>query len=360
MIFLVAPTGETWEFEDYLRTYGKELSGRVSILTWDQIVTTQQLSLGSYIFLALDQLTPTEREIAVQCWQKLSEAKAAITLVNNPSKVLLRYDFLRASFERGHNRFRVHRAAKFLDCRHFPVFLRGELDHRGSLSDLLSTRRHLARAVAEKTLSGFRLRDLIVVEYCHTVSGDGLFRKYSAFIVGDTIIPHTLMHSRDWITKSHGRLIDAQTAREELAYVTGNPHAEWLRQTFALAKIRYGRIDYGVQNGAPQVWEINTNPTIIRHPNADPLTQQQVRLRDPIRHNFFPKFQTALEAIDSTVRPDRTLRISVSLRQQRRLAGEKQLRLRLEGRRTALAWVGNQMIFPLWRAAKRVGLVSGA
>ncbi len=36
MIFFVAPLGEAWEIEDYLKTYGKELSHRARVLTWDQ------------------------------------------------------------------------------------------------------------------------------------------------------------------------------------------------------------------------------------------------------------------------------------------------------------------------------------
>jgi hypothetical protein len=357
MIFVVAATGDTWEFEDYLASYGKELSRRMRILTWDEIVASRRIPLGSYIFVALDQLTPTEREIAVQCWEKLNEAEPSITLVNDPSKVRLRHEFLRSCFEEKRNRFRVHRASRFLDCRNFPVFLRNELDHNGSLSDLLRTRRDLARAVAANVLSGLRLRDLIVVEYCDTVDQAGVFRKYSAFIVGETIIPHTLMHSRNWITKSYGRLIDAETAREELEYVTKNPHAKWLRETFDLAKIGYGRIDYGVQGGVPQVWEINTNPMIIRIPGTDPLTEEQIRLREPIRQNFFPKLQAGLEAIDSTADPNRAVRIDVSPRQQRRLAAEKRLHLRLQARKTALAWMADLTIRPLWRVAKSSGII---
>jgi hypothetical protein len=270
MVFFVAPLGETWELEDYLQTYGKELTGRVGVLTWDQIVAQQELPLGSYVFLAIDQLSPAEKEIAAQCWEKLSQARSDITLINHPSEVLLRYDLLQASYERKQNTFRVRRAFDFLRCQEFPVFLRREHDHKASFTDLLRTRPELARAVAKSVSTGYRLRDLIVVEYCDTTDGAGTFRKYSSFIVGDRILPHTLVHSHNWITKSHGRLIDADTAREELEYVQSNPHSKWLRETFALAKVRYGRIDYGLRDGKPQVWEINTNPTIVRPVAAPP------------------------------------------------------------------------------------------
>src|SRR5579863_8444882 len=113
MIFFVAPSGETWEIEDYLQTYGKELVGRACITTWDQIVSGQELNLGSYVFLAIDQMSPTQKEIAARCWEKLSQARSDITLINNASEVLLRYDLLQACYERKRNAFRVRRAMDF-------------------------------------------------------------------------------------------------------------------------------------------------------------------------------------------------------------------------------------------------------
>jgi hypothetical protein len=358
MIFVVAPSGETWEFDGYLQTYGKELRGDIRILPLDEIVARQQVPLGSYVFLAIDQFSITEKVIAAQCWDKLRTAGADITLINNPSEVLLRHDLLKTCFERKRNSFRVWRALEGLGCRRFPVFLRRELDHDGSLTGLLHTRKELVHAVAKSLATGIRLRDLIVIEYCDTMDRSGIFRKYSAFIVGDTIVPHTLMHNRDWITKSKGRLIDAGTAREEFEYVQSNPHAKWLEQTFELAKTRYGRIDYGLRDGEPQVWEINTNPVIIRAPGADPLTEEQWRVRDPIRHLFFERFRTALEALDSTVDPGRTVRIDVSSGQLRKLAAEKLLRSRIQARKTALSLATDLVIRPLWRRAKRIGLFS--
>ncbi len=350
MIFFVAPSGETWELEDYLKSYGKELLARASVLAWDQIAARQELRLGSYVFLAIDQMSPTEKEIALQCWEKLSQARSDITLINHPSTVLLRYDLLQTCYERKRNAFRVRRGLDFLRCEKFPVFLRREHDHNSSISGLLFTRRELARAIAKSLYLGYRLRDLIIVEYCDTVDGAGMFRKYSSFIVGDRVLPHTLMHSDHWITKSHGRVVDAATAREELDYVQKNPHSEWLRDTFALANIRYGRIDYGLLDGEPQVWEINTNPTIVRRPEAGPIPEEQRRMRDPVRQVFFPSLQSALEAIDSVADPSQTLPIEVSQRQRRRLDDEKGRRVRVQAKRTFIS----RGFGPIFRSIRRL------
>jgi hypothetical protein len=337
MIVVVTPTDETWEFNDYLQTLGKELLGRVKILTCDEIAVHQKVPLASYVFMAIDQMSPTEKEIATQCWEGLSETRSEIKLINHPARVLLRHNLLKLCFERGRNSFRVYRASEFLHCRRFPVFLRRNLDHNGSVTPLLYTRGELGRALAKSLYLGYRLRDLIIVEYCDTADPSGTFRKYSAFIVGDRVLPHTLMHSTLWITKSQGRLIDASTAREEIEYVRNNPHGQWLRETFALAKISYGRIDYGLRDGKPQLWEINTNPTIIRTAGADPISEEQRRLRDPVRLQFFPAFQSALEAIDAGTDPSEMVRINVSPRQQRNLKIEKELRLRVQARKTVIS-----------------------
>lgn len=94
-------------------------------------------------------------------------------------------------------------ALDFLRCDEFPVFLRGEKDHDASITDLLHTREELARAIAESSYIGYRMRDLIIVEFCDTKDEARIFRKYSSFIVGDRILPHTLMRSKNWISKSH-------------------------------------------------------------------------------------------------------------------------------------------------------------
>ncbi len=349
MIFFVGVSGDTWEVEDYLQTYGKALFHRAGVLTWDQIVARQELPLGSYVFLAIDQMSPTEKEIAAQCWEKLSEARADITLINHPSEVLLRYPLLHACYKRRQNTFRVRRAFDFLRCQEFPVFLRREHDHCASLTGLLRTRKELARAVAKSLSMGCRLRDLIVVQYCDTADDAGTFRKYSAFIVGGTVLPFNVTHSRNWITKSHGRLINAATAREELAYVRTNPHAEWLRETFALANIRYGRINYGLCAGRPQVWEINTNPTIVRPAAATPIPEELRRLRDPVRQIVFPSLQAAFEAINSAADPSQTVRIEVSQRQRRKLSAEKRLRLHVQARKTAISQTARLLLPPLRR-----------
>jgi len=337
VIFFVAPADQTWTMEEYLQQYGGTLADRVRITTYDDIVAQRALPLGTYIFAAIDQLTPTETEIAAQCWHELSAASPDIRLVNHPLEVIRRDELLKTCFELKRNSFRVSRAADFYRCRHFPIFIRPAREHLGSLTRLLHNRWQLAQAVGRASLVGYRLRDLLVVEYCHTADSAGIFRLYTASIVGDTIIPQALVHNRNWITKWRGRLVDAVKAEEQRAFVDGNPHAQWLRETFALAKIGYGRIDYGLKGDAPHVWEINTNPTIVRRAGVPSrMSQAQQNLLAPVRERFLQQLRVALEKIDSEPNPHRKVRIDLSREQLRRLAAEKRLQRRLRARNTAI------------------------
>lgn len=316
--------------ETYLRQQGAQLSGRVKVLTFDEIAARQEIPLGTYIFGAIDHFSRTEKQIAERCCQKLSQADPAIRLINRPSEVISRYELLSRSFEMRRNSFRVARVSRLHRFRNFPAFIRSERRHEGSLTPLLHTRGQVALGVTKLLLRGHPWSDLMLVEYCHTADFSGVFREYCASIVGDRIIPQALVHSREWVTKWHGRLVDAKKAREEREYVESNPHGEWLKETFDLAHVRYGRIDYGLHDDRPQVWEINTNPLIVRPTTWAPraATEEEKRLGAPVVERFLQELHDALKALESPADPNQTLRVNVSSEEQRSLRAEKRWLIR--------------------------------
>ena len=89
--------------------------------------------------------------------------------------------------------------------------------------------------------------------------------------------------------------------QEGLQYQRENPHAAWLARVFDLAGIEYGRVDYGVAGGVPQVWEINLNATIgraegqSRHTNLPPALKA---LRDSGRDIFHAQLRAAFLELD--------------------------------------------------------------
>jgi hypothetical protein len=342
MIFFVTPRDATWSMEDYLRRKEAGAMGdRVRVLCYEDLFAQPDLPIGSYVFAALDQLTPTGNEIVARYVKALAGGMPGIRLLNDPGAILHRYELLQKAFETGRNGFRVTRASALKRRHRFPVFLRDEREHTGSLTPLINSPWALDRALIAASIRGHRLRDVLVVEYCDTSDEAGLYRKYSAFVIGDRIVPRALAHSRDWVTKDHDRIISDETAQEELHYVAENPHESWLRETFRLAGTDYGRIDYGLVDGRPQLWEINLNPTIGRR--TGPLasthrTDAQRTMLEPARTHFYKSFTEAFQRLDC---PDtsRTISVAVSAAERARLRAEYRKFAQVRSRKTALSRV---------------------
>jgi hypothetical protein len=214
---------------------------------------------GTYIFADLEQLSPGELQKAAVVWQALAGAGAGVRLVNHPARSMRRYELLRTL-------------------------------HAGPISPLLRTRGELEAAVDVYHRQGEVRDGLMIVEFCDTADADGIYRKYSAFVIGDHVFVKSVMFSRHWIQK-HRDLDEPGMLREERQYVEENPHEEALREIFRLAGIDYGRMDYGLLHGKVQVWEINTNPVI-----TGSLVSRSVERR-PIHEHFARKMADALERL---------------------------------------------------------------
>ncbi|MGK7892784.1 MAG: hypothetical protein AB4372_03825, partial [Xenococcus sp. (in: cyanobacteria)] len=93
----------------------------------------------------------------------------------------------------------------------------------------------------------------------------------------------------------HPELVEEKNLLEEEQYVKTNPHESFLRDIFRLARIEYGRIDYGLINGIPQVWEINTNPRSL---SINDMTSELQKKRTPTHEHFAKNFALGFEAID--------------------------------------------------------------
>jgi hypothetical protein len=304
MIYYLATPGYAHTMRTFLDHWAGGLESRIRIITYDRALRAERLSLGTYVFSDLERLLPSEREIATLVWEQLSAAGAR--LLNHPTRTLRRYELLSMLQARGRNQFRVVRASDRSTGLRFPVFLREEGEHSGSLTRLIKNRRQLDEAVVGAMFRGHRLRGLLVVEYCDTSDADGIFRKYSAFMVGGRVVPCHIDCSRGWVVKDTDIVNDEVMAQERL-YMETNPHREWLEETFALAGVDYGRIDYGFKVGRPQVWEINTNPVVILHP------QNYTEIHLPVKRRFAELIRPAFEAIDSTGRADATLALDVPI-----------------------------------------------
>jgi hypothetical protein len=303
---------------NYLARAGKAHAHLIHVVPYDKVHERTAIARGTCIFAALDQLSDAQREVLPELADQLS--RAGLRVLNDPRRVRLRYQLLRTLHASGQNVFTVYRPADVGQVRGFPVFVRDEHLHNGNLTPLLHDAGELQRALHGLMLRGRRLSDLLIVEFCDTSDAQGHFRKYSAFKMGDAIIPRYLEVSRHWMIKTETRVSDADALAEDRAYLETNSHECWLRDIFALAGIDYGRIDYAMLNGRPQVWEINTNPALGCSP-PKPHARAQANSEElaALKAIFHQRYGNALVAladitgalvpIELTAEERRTLRL---------------------------------------------------
>lgn len=294
----------------YYKTWGREFAPQVRLRFYEHLSRTTRLPAGTYIFSDIERLEPTQAEAAARLWADLDASDKPVRLLNHPTRSMRRYELLRTLYKHGLNRFNIYRLTELEQPRSFPVFIRGENDHKGNLTPLLYTQAQLDDAIADFDRAGRSRNDKVIVEFCDTSDAHGIFRKYSAFVVGDRIIPTHIFFTRGWMAKVAFAETDLTTELvcEERRFVEENPHEQALREIARLARIEYGRIDYALHDGQLQVWEINTNPTMPRLNYAETV-------RRPVLEHSTRNLNAALAAINCDVSPK--TRISTSTYQSR-------------------------------------------
>jgi hypothetical protein len=267
----------------YRSNRGQPIAGAFEPRVYDEIADGTEISTGPQVFAGLDQLSPVERRAVAALWDEHARLAPHARRLNDPRRVLLRFELLDTLARRGLNSFGVHHAADLERVNRFPVFVRRISMHGGTKTPLLTSRAEVRDAVRALRLRGHPRHDLMVVEFADVSDASGQYAKYAAFRVGDQVLAAHAFMGRYWEVKSEQNEITEQSARWEREFVEANPHEAWLRHVFELADIEYGRIDYGVdRHGRPQAWEINLNPTLGREPgqsrhNNLPATVMSIR-----------------------------------------------------------------------------------
>ncbi len=365
MIHFVVSEAGSFSIRFYLDEEGCALRERMRIVSLDELARLDRLPLGTWVFTELDRFTDAQRGLVNVACERLLEAGGDVRVMNQPRQALMRRDLLRAAHDAGMNRFRAWPAAGVLfrangatdpagtdtigvaELR-YPVFVRDADRHTGNLTPLLDSPRALEHALASLIATQRRLDELLVVEFCDTKDKHGIYHKYSAYKIGDRVVPRYRESSREWMVKWDARIFDRQRADDEACYLETNPHDAWIRRVFDLARIDYGRIDYGVLDGAPQVWEINTNPTIGRGPgpkvpqSAEVVTYKEM-LATPFA-TFYARFTDAWRAVDSTA----DVSASVELNAPRELLAALEGETRHERRRERSAALVNIVARQPW------------
>ncbi|HET6362228.1 MAG TPA: hypothetical protein VFH11_09225 [Gemmatimonadota bacterium] len=299
MIHFVVTAAQDHSIRDYLARRGEILAGRLDVLHYENLPDCPRFERGTYILSALEYLSPPMLSLVTAIHSRLARTEG-FHFLNDPARTLRRFGLLRELERRGFNPFRAVRAGDDLAGLSYPVFLRAERSHDGAVSPLLRSAREVETAIGRALLAGRRIEDLLVVEFCDTADVRGYYRKYGAFIVGDSIIPRRLDYGRAWMLKRQQSEFSAAMGLEELEYVRDNPHEAALREIADLAAVGYGCIDYGIKDGRIVVWEINLAPTMgpARGDVRIPKTPEYRRIHAETGEVYHPRLREAFEALD--------------------------------------------------------------
>lgn len=328
MIYFITPDEQIWIIHNLIDRLDEDLRSTVKAVSYHDFHHTTELVEGTVIFTGLGVLTNVQRDIAIEITEQLIQSELTFTLMNHPEKALGRFDLLNVLYDKGFNSFQAYRLSDTSpDDLHFPLFLREEHNHTGSISDIITNQASLKNALEDAAMRGFKKESLLAVEYLDTSDETGLFKKYSALKFGGQIIPRYLSLDYHWVVKENSELptnrelYTESLIQEEVRFVQENPHQEKLLEIFNVAGIDFGRIDYGLKNGTIQTWEINTLPTFGGFPGATKKNPKRKK-RDESKQIFYELLsQVIRESLKHT--SSNTGSFSVSNHLQKRISKEK-------------------------------------
>lgn len=264
MIFYVCQRSHSYTQACLLLYYRTDLQRIFRLVAYDEIDLLLKLERGTVIWSDMDRLDSTETARAGEVRDQIDRDRPEVAQLNHPCDSLRRYDLLRMLFDEGINDFRVFRPQSLPDSLRYPVFLRDEVGAAYKAPHLMRSMTDLAPALVELQMLDWA--SPMLVEFGSRPEADGYYRKYSVYRVGDNSYPQHCFASRDWFIKDPGRGLSGRHLDEHHLFVRTHPHAAELLKVFDMARISYGRIDYAIVEGRIQVFEINTNPTVLSYP----------------------------------------------------------------------------------------------
>ena len=245
--------------------------------TYDTLFGAAETIHATHIFTDIERLYPWELRLAADLHRSLREL--GIACLNDPARVMCRYELLRSLHAAGFNPFNAYRADDAPRPQRFPVFIRFEAEHRETLSGLIPDQAALVAELARLRNNAVPGRGLLVVEFAGEEVAPGAWRRFGTFRVGDSMSVDHATHDSVWAVKRGkvGVATEQMYEFEQMA-VTTNAFADDIRRAFTISGIEYGRADHGLFQGRQVVYEINTNPTLgglHPHPSAVRMRTQQ-------------------------------------------------------------------------------------
>lgn len=280
-------------------------------LSYEQLFSQRAGPVGHYIFTDHDRLTRYELDCVSRFCARLREEVPTAKQLNDPARVKTRLELLDALQRADINSFHVIRTELGQRPPKYPVFIRCEDGFYGPETDLINSDEEYDQALNDLVSSGRTLRGRIAVGYAAEADEDGFYRKYGAFRIGGDILPHHIHIGQHWVVKrtvpelewtvANDRRdgLSDRAVQQELEFVRDNPHRDILRRVFEIAKIDFGRVDYGIVNGRIEIYEINTNPTMPEFLRSDK--------RNSVREITKPQILDGFRDLDTPIASNKSL-----------------------------------------------------
>lgn len=245
--------------------------------TYSWLFRTRALPAGTYIFTGIDRLDAGERRLAALFYRHLNAQGEGFRALNDPAIAMGRYRLLRTLHEAGINDFNVYLATEKQRPSRYPVFLRRNASSTAPLTGLLQAPAELEAAIGRLVAAGEVPEDLLIIEYCAEQAEAGIFVKQAEYRIGDRYVPSASQFSDGWYVKRATHIeVPDRLHHADAALIAADPYAAPLAPIFQIAGIEYGRADFGIVGGRPQIYEINFNPDLTtqwERPRPHPLNR---------------------------------------------------------------------------------------
>lgn len=240
---------------------GKLGRGAGRVVSYDWLFTQSSIRASAVVFTDFDRLRHYELVAAAAIYRQLRDQ--GVRVLNDPAKARQRFDLLHCLAEAGINRFRAYKAALGPKPKRFPVFVKCESNHVQDFPDLIADQAALDCALGDIEDAGASLRDLLVIEFANSPIRESVYLRKTVYRIGDRILSGNPVVEDGPFVKYGTLGLAVEDDFERLAdWMRNNPELEALGHVFDLARIEYGRADYGIDGDGLAIYEINTNPQI--------------------------------------------------------------------------------------------------
>jgi hypothetical protein len=126
MFRFMTTAGHSYTVEAFVRPFPGVDVPRCDVTTYDAVLQSSHTVKAVHVFTDLERLSDSELGTAANLYRALGQA--GIPCLNDPARVMGRYQLLCNLFEEGINPFAAYRADGRPKPARFPVFVRNEAD----------------------------------------------------------------------------------------------------------------------------------------------------------------------------------------------------------------------------------------